>query len=225
MRTQYLRDTSSSIITRNNSPDIGFSTGVNPYCGCEHGCIYCYARPSHEFLGFSSGLEVEIKIKVKENAPRLLDNALASPKWKLEVLAMSENTDSYQPIERKLKITRGCLEVLLKYRNPVTIVTKNHLVTRDLILLSELARYRAAAVTVSITTLDKRLAHKMGPQTTTPQSRLDAVAKLAAAKVPASINIAPVISGLNDEILKAAVTDAAYIPLRLPYSVKDLFVD
>ena len=233
VRTQYLRDTSSSIITRNNSPDVGFSAGVNPYRGCEHGCIYCYARPSHEFLGFSSGLEFETKIMVKEDAPRLLDNALASPKWKPEVLAMSGNTDSYQPIERKLKITRGCLEVLLKYRNPVAIVTKNHLVTRDPDLLSELARYRAAAVTVSITTLDKKLARKMEPRTATPQSRLDAVAKLAAAKVPVSVNIAPVIPGLNDEeipaILKAAVqagaTDAAYIPLRLPYSVKDLFVD
>ena len=233
VRTQYLRDTASSIITRNNSPDVGFSAGLNPYRGCEHGCIYCYARPSHEFLGFSSGLEFETKIMVKEDAPRLLNEALASPKWKPEVLAMSGITDAYQPIERKLKLTRRCLEVLLSYRNPVCIVTKNHLVTRDLDILKELTGYDAAAVTLSITTLDKKLARKMEPRTSAPQSRLDAVAKLAAAKVPVSVNIAPVIPGLNDEeipaILNAAAhagaTNAAYIPLRLPFAVKDLFVD
>ncbi len=233
VRTEYLCDTSSSIITRNNSPDVGFAAGLNPYRGCEHGCVYCYARPSHEFLGFSSGLEFETKIMVKEDAPHLLDKALASPGWNPVVLALSGNTDAYQPIERKLKITRRCLEVLLKYRNPVAIVTKNILVTRDSDILKELAQYQAAAVTVSITTLDKQLARTMEPRTATPQARLEAVARLSAASVPVGVNVAPVIPGLNDEeipeILKAATNAGAkyagWIPIRLPYAVKDLFVD
>src|SRR5881396_4240756 len=146
--TQYFRDGTKTIITRNNSPDVGFEASVNPYRGCEHGCIYCYARPFHEYLGFSSGLDFETKIMVKENAPELLRRELSSPKWKPKVIAFSGVTDCYQPVERKLKLTRRCLEVLVEFRSPVGIVTKNYLVTRDLDLLGELARHDAAVVFV-----------------------------------------------------------------------------
>ena len=148
-RTQFFKDRSSTIIAYNESPDVGFEASINPYRGCEHGCIYCYARPFHEYLGFSSGLDFETKIMVKEDAPRLLREELSSPKWQPKVIAISGVTDCYQPIERRLKITRGCLKVLAEFRNPVAIVTKNVLVTRDIDLLSELARYRAAAVFIS----------------------------------------------------------------------------
>src|SRR5437899_5187570 len=144
--TQFLKDTSRSIIAYNDSPDVGFEASINPYRGCEHGCIYCYARPTHEYLGLSSGLDFETKILVKENAPKLLREELSSPKWKPQVIGMSGVTDCYQPVERKLKLTRGCLEVLAECRNPVAIITKNFLVTRDIDLLAELARHRAAAV-------------------------------------------------------------------------------
>src|SRR5882724_5068308 len=152
--TQYFRDNTKTIIARNQSPDVGFEASINPYRGCEHGCIYCFARPFHEYLGFSSGLDFETKIMVKENASQLLREELSSRKWKPQVIAMSGVTDCYQPVERKLKITRGCLEVLAEFRNPVGIVTKNFLVTRDIDLLSELARQNAAVVFVSVTTLD-----------------------------------------------------------------------
>ena len=155
--TLFLKDHSATIIARNDSPDVGFETSVNPYRGCEHGCIYCYARPTHEFLGFSAGLDFETRIMVKENAPALLRKELASPKWKPQFIAMSGVTDCYQPVERRLKLTRGCLEVLADFRNPVGIVTKNHLVTRDIDVLSELARHHAAVVCVSVTTLDTSL--------------------------------------------------------------------
>src|ERR1700726_1747303 len=155
--TQFFRDDSKSIITRNNSPDVGFETSLNPYRGCEHGCIYCYARPTHEYLGLSAGLDFESKIMVKPNAARLLEEELSSPKWKPQLLMMSGVTDCYQPVERKLKITRGCLEVIAKFRNPVGILTKNRLVTRDIDILSELARDCCAVVNLSITTLDPKL--------------------------------------------------------------------
>ena len=148
--TIFLRDHTSTIIARNNSPDIGFETSVNPYRGCEHGCIYCYARPTHEYLGFSAGLDFETRIMVKENAPELLRKELSSPKWKPQVIAMSGVTDCYQPVERRMKLTRGCLQVLADFRNPVGIVTKNHLVTRDIDVLSELARHKAVAVFLSV---------------------------------------------------------------------------
>jgi DNA repair photolyase len=157
-RTQFLRDLSQTAISYNDSPDLGFSASVNPYRGCEHGCIYCYARPTHEFLGFSAGVDFESKIMVKENAPELLRKELASPKWKPQVIAMSGVTDCYQPIERKLKLTRGCLEVLAECRNPVVIITKNFLVTRDIEVLQELSRHNAVSVCLSITTLDSDLA-------------------------------------------------------------------
>src|SRR5258706_10661009 len=155
--TQFLKDCSRTVIAHNDSPDVGFEASVNPYRGCEHGCIYCFARPTNEYLGFSAGLDFETRIMVKENAPELLRKELASPKWKPQVIALSGVTDCYQPIERKLQLTRRCLEVLAEFRNPVVIVTKNHLVTRDLDYLSELARHQAALVMVSITTLDASL--------------------------------------------------------------------
>src|SRR6266496_811120 len=148
--TQFVKDHSDSIITTNDSPDVGFEASVNPYRGCEHGCIYCYARPFHEYLGFSAGLDFETKIMVKEDAPKLLRQELSSPRWTPKVIAMSGVTDCYQPVERRLKLTRGCLQVLAEFRNTVGIVTKNNLVTRDLDLLGELAGHHAAAVFISI---------------------------------------------------------------------------
>ncbi|HVV01433.1 MAG TPA: radical SAM protein, partial [Verrucomicrobiae bacterium] len=164
-RTRFYKDKTSTLITHNDSPDIGFTTSINVYRGCEHGCIYCYARPTHEYLGFSSGLDFESRIMVKENAPDLLRKELSSSKWKPQVIAMSGVTDCYQPIERKLKLTRGCLEVLSEFKNPVAVVTKNHLVTRDIDLLSRLARAQAAVVFISITTLNGELRRTMEPRT------------------------------------------------------------
>src|SRR5436190_1722629 len=152
--TQFFRDTSRSVIARNDSSDVGFSASINPYRGCEHGCIYCYARPTHEYLGFSAGLDFETRIMVKEDAPELLREELMAPKWEPEVIAISGVTDPHQPIERKLEITRRCLQVLAEFRNPVAIITKNHLVTRDIDVLCELAKYDAISVAVSVTTLD-----------------------------------------------------------------------
>src|SRR5229473_1399250 len=229
--TQLFLDTTKSIIAKNDSPDIGFNAGINPYRGCEHGCIYCYARPTHEYLGFSAGVDFESKILVKKNAPELLRAALASPKWVPQVLALSGVTDAFQPIERKLHITRRCLQVLAEFRNPVVIITKNFLVTRDIDYLAELARVNAAAVIISITTLNAKLARIMEPRASHPSRRLEAIQKLAAGGIPAGVNIAPVIPGLTDEeipaIVQAAVAAGASFagmqPVRLPYGVKDLF--
>jgi DNA repair photolyase len=231
LATELFHDTSRSIIARNNSPDIGFDASVNPYRGCEHGCIYCYARPTHEYLGFSVGLDFETKILVKKDAPALLRKALASPRWKPQVIAMSGVTDAYQPIERHLKITRGCLEVLAEFRNPVSIITKNQLVTRDLDVLSELARYGAASVMLSITTLDDKLRRMMEPRASHPEHRLKAIQTLSEADIPVGVMVAPIIAGLNEAeipaIVKAAVQAGAqragYTHLRLPYAVAPLF--
>jgi DNA repair photolyase len=230
-RTQLLKDLSQTAITYNDSPDVGFSASVNPYRGCEHGCIYCYARPTHEYLGFSAGLDFETKIMVKENAPELLRKELASKKWQPQVIVMSGVTDCYQPVERKLKITRRCLEVLLEFRNPVAIITKNFLVTRDLDLLSELAKFNAASVTVSVTSLDNDLRKVMEPRTSPPQARLNAIRKLSDAGIPVSVNVAPIIPGLTDhempKILQAAreagATSAGFTVVRLPYANAALF--
>jgi DNA repair photolyase len=230
-RTQFLKDSSKSIISYNDSPDIGFEASVNPYRGCEHGCIYCYARPFHEYLGFSSGLEFETKIMVKENAPKLLRDELSSPKWKPQVIAMSGVTDCYQPVERKLKLTRGCLEVLAEFRNPVGIVTKNVLVTRDIDLLSELARHNAATVCISITTLDTELRKIMEPRTSPPPARLEAIHRLAQAGVHVGVLMAPIIPGLTDHEIPAVLEAAAkagakfagHVTLRLPHAVAPLF--
>jgi len=162
--TQYFEDKTKTIIAHNQSPDVGFESSINPYRGCEHGCIYCFARPTHEYLGFSAGLDFESRIMVKRDAPRLLEAELSSPKWKPQLLMMSGVTDCYQPVERKLKITRGCLEVLAKFRNPVGILTKNRLVTRDIDVLSELAKHRAVVVNLSITSLDPKLQQILEPR-------------------------------------------------------------
>jgi DNA repair photolyase len=231
--TVYLRDHSRSIIARNDSPDIGFDASINPYRGCSHGCAYCYARPTHEYLGLSAGLDFESKILVKQDAPGLLRKELSSPRWNPLVLSMSGVTDPYQPVERRLRITRRCLEVLAEFRNPVVIVTKNHLVTRDVDLLSELARHDAAAVAVSLTTLDDDLRRIMEPRTSRPARRLAAVERLAASGIPVGVMTAPVIPGLNDHELpallsvaaEAGASFAAYVPVRLPYAVRPLFED
>jgi len=230
-RTQFLVDHSKTAISYNDSPDIGFSASLNPYRGCEHGCIYCYARPTHEYLGFSSGLDFESKIMVKLNAPELLREELASPKWKPQILVMSGVTDCYQPVERKLKITRRCLETLLEFRNPVAMITKNYLVTRDIDVLSELAKHQCASVCLSITTLDTGLRKVMEPRTSPPQARLNAIRKLAEAKIPVAVNVAPIVPGLTDHempaILKAAhdagATAAGFTIVRLPYANAPLF--
>src|SRR3954468_20726381 len=229
--TVFLRDATKTIIARNDSPDVGFDASVNPYRGCEHGCIYCFARPTHEYFGLSAGLDFETKIFVKEDAPELLRQALASPRWVPEVIGMSGVTDCYQPIERKLRLTRRCLEVLAEFRNPVTIITKNHLVTRDLDILSGMAAWNGVTVNVSITSLDEKLQRVMEPRTSTPRRRLDAVAALAKAGVRVRVLAAPMIPGLTDHELPAIIRaaaeagakDVAYIPLRLPFAVKELF--
>ncbi len=229
--TQYFRDGTKTIISRNNSPDVGFETSVNPYRGCEHGCIYCYARPTHEYLGFSAGLDFESKIMVKMDAPELLKVELESPLWKPQVLVMSGVTDPYQPVERKLRITRGCLEVLARFRNPVAIITKNGLVTRDLDLLHELATYNAAAVNISVTSLDSKLQRVLEPRTSLPEARLDAISQLRAAGIPTGVMVAPIIPGLTDHEVprileacaKAGAQFAGYTIVRLPWAVAPLF--
>ena len=229
--TVLLRDRTRSILAHNDSPDVGFDVGINPYRGCSHGCVYCYARPTHEYLGFSAGLDFETKIMVKEEAPALLRTALSSRSWKPQVIALSGNTDAYQPAERKLELTRRCLDVLAEFRNPVGIVTKSHLVTRDRDLLADLAGDGAAAVVVSITSLRKKVQRVMEPRAAAPSRRLDAIRTLAEAGVPVGVNVAPVIPGLTDDevpaILEAAAgagaTFASYILLRLPHGVKSMF--
>lgn len=230
-RTQYLRDSSQSLITTNDSPDIGFRASINPYRGCEHGCSYCYARPYHEYLGFSAGVDFETRIMVKMDAPKILRRELSSPKWKPQPLGMSGVTDCYQPVERKFEITRACLQVLAEFRNPVGIVTKNHLVTRDIDVLQELARFQAACVHISVTSLDSALARRLEPRAASPSHRLDAIRQLSAAGIPVGVLVAPIIPGLTDHevpaILKAAreagAVRAGYTMVRLPYGVKDVF--
>ena len=229
--TQYFRDATKTIIARNQSPDVGFETSINPYRGCEHGCIYCFARPTHEYLGFSAGLDFESRIMVKHDAPRLLEAELSSPKWKPQLLMMSGVTDCYQPVERKLRLTRSCLEVIAKFRNPVGILTKNRLVTRDIDVLSELARHRAVMVNLSVTTLDPELQRILEPRTSSPSARLDAVARLRAAHIPVGVMVAPVIPGINDHEIpvivaacaKAGAQFAGHVLLRLPWAVAPLF--
>src|SRR5213082_1976289 len=231
IRTIYLRDDTKTIIARNNSPDVGFETSVNPYRGCEHGCIYCFARPTHEYLGLSAGLDFESKIMVKQDAPKLLEAELSSPKWEPKVLVMSGVTDPYQPVERKLRITRGCLEVLAKFRNPVAIITKNRLVTRDIDFLRELAGHNAAAVNVSVTSLDPNLQRVLEPRTSSPTARLDAVSQLRHAGIPVGVMVAPIIPGLTDHEIpsivaacaKAGAQFAGYTIVRLPWAIAPLF--
>ncbi|MDX1674186.1 MAG: PA0069 family radical SAM protein [Longimicrobiales bacterium] len=231
--TVFYRDASRTILAKNDSPDVGFDVSINPYRGCEHGCIYCYARPTHEYLGFSAGLDFETRIMVKEDAALLLRERLLSPRWTPQPIAMSGVTDPYQPVERKLRITRSCLEVLAEFRNPVSIITKNHLVTRDVDVLSELAKHDAAAVAVSVTTLRPELQRVMEPRTATPTRRLDAIRTLSDAGIPVRVMVAPVIPGLTDSEIPAILDAAAeagarhasYIMMRLPHGVKGLFAE
>ncbi len=229
--TVFLKDATRSIISENDSPDVGFRYSINPYRGCEHGCIYCYARPTHEYLGLSAGLEFESRIFVKTRAPALLRQELMRKRWQGHPLAFSGVTDCYQPVERTLKLTRQCIEVLAEFSNPLSIVTKSHLVTRDIDLLAPMAQRGLALVLVSVTTLDPGLARRMEPRAAAPQRRLEAIARLAAAGIPVGVMAAPVVPGLTDhelpDILSAARTAGArwagYVPLRLPFGVKDLF--
>ena len=232
-RTQFLRDDSQGIISFNTSPDISYKATLNPCRGCEHGCAYCYARITHEYLGFSAGLDFETKIVVKENAPGLLRAELSSPKWVPQPLAMSGVTDCYQPIERRLQLTRKCLQVLAEFRNPVCIITKNHLVTRDLDVLRELAAHRAVAVNLSINTLQSDLTRRLEPRASLPELRLETVRELSQAGIPVGIIVAPIIPGLNDHeilpVLKAAKAAGAQWAgsevLRLPLTVAPVLQD
>jgi DNA repair photolyase len=231
--TVYLKDTARTIIAHNDSPDVGFSFSINPYRGCSHGCIYCYARPTHQFVGFSAGLDFETKILVKEDAPQLLRKELAAPRYVPATLSISGVTDCYQPAEKQFQLTRKCLEVLLDCRNPAGIITKSHLVTRDIDILAEMARFNTAVVILSITTLDPELSRRMEPRAASPQRRLAAVEALTKAGIPVGVMVAPVIPGLTDHeipgILKAAAEagalTAGFVPVRLPLEVAPLFQD
>ena len=230
-QTILLRDDTRTIINYNDSPDVGFSASINPYRGCEHGCIYCFARPNHEYLGFSAGLDFETKILVKEDAAALLRRELSASKWEPQVIAVSGVTDPYQPIERRLQLTRRCLEVLAEFQNPVVIITKNELVTRDIDLLEKLAKVDGALVFVSVTSLNAELARELEPRASQPARRLGAIQALSAAGIPAGALVAPVIPGLTDHeipaivsaVAEAGAVAAGYVPLRLPYGVAPLF--
>ncbi len=229
--TQFYRDLTKTIISRNNSPDVGFEASINPYRGCEHGCIYCFARPTHEYLGFSAGLDFESRIMLKENAPELLEAELSSPKWKPQTVVLSGVTDPYQPVERKMQITRRCLQVLAKFRNPVGVITKNRLVTRDIDVLKELAEHNAAGVNISVTSLDVKFQRILEPRTSPPQARLETIAQFREAGIPIGVMVAPVIPGITDHEVpaileacgKAGAQFAGYVVLRLPWAVAPLF--
>jgi DNA repair photolyase len=224
-------DSTRKIITRNESPDISFDRSINPYRGCEHGCVYCFARPTHAFLGLSAGLDFESKLFVKPDAPQLLERELSAPSYKPRTIAIGTNTDPYQPIERKYQVMRGILEVLERAGHPVGIVTKSSLVLRDMDILARMAERNLVKVAISVTTLDAKLARTMEPRAATPSRRLEALRQLSAAGIPTSVMVAPVIPAINDadieRILDAAaiagVQGAGYVLLRLPLEVRDLF--
>ena len=232
-RTTFLPDATRNIIATNRSPDIPFTQSINPYKGCEHGCVYCYARPTHAYLDLSPGLDFETKIFYKTEPAERLREALDRPGYQCKPLAMGTNTDPYQPGEKHYQVTRRVLEVLLEYRHPVTIVSKGALILRDLDLLSELAAHDLASVAISITTLDNALKTKLEPRTASPSARLRVVRELAAANVPVGTMMAPVIPVINDGEIEAVVAAAAeagaefvgYVVLRLPFEVKDLFTE
>ncbi len=233
LRTEVQPDTSRTVITRNNSPDLGFDRSINVYRGCEHGCVYCYARPTHAYLGLSPGQDFESRIFAKHEAPAQLERELARPGYVCRMIAMGTNTDPYQPTERRLALTRGVLEVLDRLDHPVGIVTKSALVMRDVDILSRMARRRLATVALSITTLDRELARTMEPRASTPAKRLGAMRTLSEAGVPVGVMVAPIVPGLTDHemesILEAAseagAGRAGYVLLRLPLEVRDLFLE
>lgn len=232
-QTVFYEDDSRSILSENDSPDVPFSKSINPYRGCEHGCTYCYARPSHEYLGLSAGLDFETKIFVKRRAPELLEEELSHPRYAPAVLGISGVTDAYQPVERKLQITRRCIEVCARFRNPVMIITKSDLVTRDIDLLQELHRHRACGVCISIPTLQLDLTRHLEPRACTPRRRLAAIETLAAAGIPVGVLVAPLVPGLTDhemgDIFHAAraagATFAGFVMLRLPHGLRELFTN
>lgn len=231
LKTTVTRDSSRSVITRNQSPDIGFDRSINPYRGCEHGCAYCFARPTHAWLGLSPGLDFESRLFVKPDAPALLERELRRPGYRCQPIAMGTNTDPYQPLERKLKVTRRLLEVLAAFNHPVTIVTKSNLILRDLDILAPMAKRGLARAAVSVTTVERGLARRMEPRAPTPERRLEAIRGLSQAGVPAAVMFAPVIPALNDAeletILRAAAQAGAsgtgYVLLRLPLEIKQLW--
>ncbi|WGF87671.1 PA0069 family radical SAM protein [Marinivivus vitaminiproducens] len=232
-RTTVMPDTSRSVITRNDSPDLGFDLSCNPYRGCEHGCVYCYARPSHGFLGLSSGLDFETKLFAKHDAPAQFRKELAAPSYVCDLIVVGVNTDCYQPIERGLRLTRGLLEVALEARQPLGIVTKSALILRDLDILRPMAELGLVKVSVSVTTLDATIARTLEPRAAAPHRRLATIKALAEAGVPTGVNVAPIIPGLTDHEIEPIVNAAAehgarrasYTLLRLPYEIKDLFSD
>jgi DNA repair photolyase len=233
LKTQVTEERAKSIIARNDSPDIPFSQSINPYAGCEHGCVYCYARPSHAYRNLSPGIDFETRIFAKINAPDLLRRELSKPGYRCELIALGSNTDPYQPAERSRGITRGILEVCAEFNQPVAIVTKNALVERDIDILAPMAAKRLAEVFLSVTTLDHGLARRMEPRCTAPSRRLEAVRALAQAGIPVGVMVAPVIPFINDHEIEAIVEAArahgaqraAYILMRLPFEVKALFRD
>ena len=231
LRTTVSVDATRKIITTNESPDVPFDQSINPYKGCEHGCVYCFARPTHAYLGLSPGLDFESKLFAKPDAAKLLERELRHPRYRCKVIAMGTNTDPYQPVERTMGVTRAILEVLAAHDHPVTIVTKSALILRDLDILGPMAAKGLVAAAVSVTTLDRDLARRMEPRAATPERRLDAIRGLADAGIPAGVMAAPMIPALNDmeleRILEAAVaagaTTAGYVLLRLPLEIKDLW--
>jgi DNA repair photolyase len=233
LRTTVGEDTSRTVITRNNSPDIPFDRSINPYRGCEHGCIYCFARPSHAYLGLSPGLDFETKLFAKPDAPALLEKELRKPGYAVAPIAFGTNTDPYQPVEKHRRITRGLLEVLDRTSHPVTIVTKSSLILRDLDILASMARRNLCSVAISITTLDRNLARVMEPRATTPARRVEAVRLLTAAGVPVQVLAAPIIPAINDHEIEpileiaaeAGALGAGYVLLRLPLEIKELFAE
>ncbi len=230
-RTQFFDDASESILSRNDSPDVPLTYSLNPYRGCEHGCAYCYARTYHDYLGWSSGLDFETRIMVKRRAPKLLRDVLEKPTWRPEAISFSGATDCYQPAERHFRLTRACLEVLREFRNPTAIITKNALVTRDIDLLADMARWQGATVIFTLTPLDTALGGQLEPRASRPGARLRALRTLADAGIPVGVMVAPIIPGLTDHevpaILAAAAeagaTSAGYIVLRLPHTITDIF--
>nr|WP_262270111.1 PA0069 family radical SAM protein [Microvirga sp. HBU65207] len=231
--TEVIVEKPRTIVTRNDSPDILFEKSINPYRGCEHGCAYCFARPTHAFQGLSSGLDFEIKIFAKPNAAELLEKELRAAKYEPATIALGSNTDPYQPVERRFRITRSILEVLDRMNHPVGIVTKSGLVTRDIDILSRMAERQLVKVAISVTTLDPRLARRMEPRAATPAKRLDTIRRLSEAGIPVSVLVAPIIPAINDHeieaILKACAEagaqEAGYVLLRLPHDLKDLMRD
>ncbi len=231
LSTEVLIDRTQSVIARNESPDVKFDRSINPYRGCEHGCVYCFARPTHAYLGLSPGLDFETRILAKPYAARLLDRELRGSNYRCQAIALGSNTDPYQPIERRWRVTRSVLEVLQAFNHPFTIVTKSAMVVRDLDIIAPMASRGLASVAISLTTLNRSLARRMEPRAATPAKRLEAIRKLVEARVPTSVMVAPVIPALNDieiedilkEAAKAGAASAGYVMLRLPLEIKGLF--